>query len=248
MKYSNVKGTIPPVFFTPHRQARRMTTMYYYVRTGADQATMLRTMAGGVQRLDPMLPVEDLRTMPEQVRLETFEDRMISTLAASFALLATLLASVGLYGVPSYSVAQRTALFERGVVASGDWLQANSLPLDRDAFQSAAADVSFRGRGWTIDGGWLRVARSLSTVQGGSISFGRLLPWKRLLFIPGVGGFVGRGQRSVDSTGFDFVDPATGAIGHTPRYSYSSGASVGGGAGLTLEIPLYRFVAARGVA
>jgi len=137
---------------------------------------------------------------------------------------------VGLFLQASPLQAQRTALFERGVVASGDWLQANSLPLDRDAFQSAAADVSFRGRGWTIDGGWLRVARSLSTVQGGSISFGRLLPWKRLL------------------TGFDFVDPATGAIGHTPRYSYSSGASVGGGAGLTLEIPLYRFVAARGVA
>ncbi|HEV8215026.1 MAG TPA: hypothetical protein VGP95_04300 [Gemmatimonadaceae bacterium] len=144
--------------------------------------------------------------------------------------------------------AQRTAVFERGVVASGDWLQANALPLDRDAFQSAAAGVSFRVGGWAIDGGWLRVARSLSTVQGGSISFGRLLPWKRLLFIPAVGGFVGRGQRSVDSTGFDFVDPATGAVGHTPRYSYSSAASLGGGAGLTLEVPLYRFVAARGVA
>lgn len=144
--------------------------------------------------------------------------------------------------------AQRTAVFERGVVASGDWLQANALPLDRDAFQSAAAGLSYRVGGWAIDAGWLRVARSLSTVQGGSLSFGRLLPWKRLLFIPAVGGFLGRGQRSVDSTGFDFVDPATGAIGHTPRYSYSSGTSVGGGAGLTLEVPLYRFVAARGVA
>jgi len=162
--------------------------------------------------------------------------------------LALASAIVGLCLPASRLQAQRTYLFERGVVASGDWLQANALPLDRDALQSASAGISLRGRGWAVDGGWLRVARSLSTLQGGSLSFGRLLPWKRLLFIPAIGGFVGEGQRSVDSTGFDFVDPATGAIGHTPRYSHSSGTSVGGGVGLTLEIPLYRFVAARGVA
>ena len=144
--------------------------------------------------------------------------------------------------------AQRTAVFERGIVAHGDWLQANALPLDRNAFQSSAAELSFRAGGWAADGGWLRVARSLSTVQGGTLSIGRLLPWKGVLFIPAVGGFLGRAQRSVDSTGFDFVDPQTGAVGHTARYSYSSGTSVGGGGGLTIEIPLYRALALRGVA
>ena len=144
--------------------------------------------------------------------------------------------------------AQRTVGFEHGVVAHGDWLQANALPLDRDAMQSAAAELSLRGGGWAADAGWLRVARSLSTVQGGTLSIGRLLPWKGVLFIPAVGGFIGRAQSSVDSTGFDFIDPQTGAVGHTPRYTYSSGTSVGGGAGLTVEIPLYRALAFRGVA
>ena len=143
--------------------------------------------------------------------------------------------------------AQQSDTFTHGVVANGDWLQANALPLDRNALHSVDAGVSFRMTSWSVDLGWLRVARPLSTVQGGTLSFGWLLPWSRVLFVPTVGGMVGRAQRSVDSTGYDWVDPQTGAKGHTPRYSYSSATSVGGSVGLAVEIPVYGALAFRGV-
>lgn len=142
--------------------------------------------------------------------------------------------------------AQVVPPFDRGIVLGGDWLQANALPLDRDAFQSSAVTVSLRRRTWAVEAGWLRIARTLSTVQGGSLSVGPLLHWGGALFLPSVGVLGGKASASRDTTGFDWVG-APGITGHTPRYSYSSASTFGGGVGLTVEYPLYRGLAARGL-
>jgi predicted permease len=140
-KYSEVRQEPPAVYFTPYRQSPRLGTMSFYARTSGETDALLRTVPGLVSRLDANLPVLRLRPLAQQARENVFMDRMISTLATAFAVLATLLAAVGLYGVLAYTVSQRTREIGLRMALGADASRMRRMILRQVAWMTAIGGV-----------------------------------------------------------------------------------------------------------
>ena len=107
-KYEGMRQEMPEEVFQPYRQMEFVLGMSAYVRTEGDPDRLFAAVRETVRAVDPNLPIVDMRTVERQMDMSLATDRLVASLSAAFALLATLLAGVGLYGVMAYTVAWRT--------------------------------------------------------------------------------------------------------------------------------------------
>jgi len=108
IKYTNLRDEIPIQAYVPYMNSPYLGGMTIYVRTEGEPNQLISSVRAKMRELDANVPIYAMRTMEEQISNSLSTERMIASLSSVFGFVATVLAIIGLYGVMSYSVAQRT--------------------------------------------------------------------------------------------------------------------------------------------
>jgi predicted permease len=106
-RYNSLRDAVPPTMYVPFLQTR-VASVTFELRTLSDPVTMIPAIREAVRQVDPNLPILNVATQTEQIERRFAQEKVFAQAYAWFSGLALLLASIGLFGLMSYSVARRT--------------------------------------------------------------------------------------------------------------------------------------------
>jgi len=106
----SLKDDISPIVYVPYNQNPRQSlgAVVYEIRAAGDPGGLAAAVRRIVRAADPHVPISSIRTQDRVIEQTIGQERTFATLCTCFAVLAALIASVGLYGLMAYSVARRT--------------------------------------------------------------------------------------------------------------------------------------------
>jgi predicted permease len=106
-RYSTLRDNLPPQFFLPYVQQTSVNGMAYEIRTAMPPEAIVPAIRDVVRQVDPDLALLHVRTQDQQIEEDLQSESTFVALTSGFGLLALALASVGIYGIMAYSVANR---------------------------------------------------------------------------------------------------------------------------------------------
>jgi putative ABC transport system permease protein len=104
---SGLGDEVAPEEYAPHAQSQWAREMFLVVRTEGDPLRIVDAVRAEMRALDPGIPLTQIRTVSELISASVAQPRFRTFLVTTFAVLAALLALVGVYGMLAFAVAQR---------------------------------------------------------------------------------------------------------------------------------------------
>jgi macrolide transport system ATP-binding/permease protein len=107
-EWQSLEKQVHPFYALALQQSQRKQFTLVVSSAGADAASLISGVRSAIRELDPMIPVADVQTLRDYFSIGLYPFRVLAVVMGGCGVMALLLATLGIYGIISYSVAQRT--------------------------------------------------------------------------------------------------------------------------------------------